>query len=109
MKHRPTFRKKDYPVAEIRRYLEPGPVVLVSSAWNGPRDARVENRRAKDHVDNNLMNTPNRTPAAAFPRDAAGPVLADSAFLQWKGLLVRRYRYPRVVDRFLVIATPESR
>ena len=33
MKHRPTFRKKDYPVAEIRRYLEPGLVVLVSSAW----------------------------------------------------------------------------
>lgn len=33
MKARPTFRKKDYPVAEIRRYLEPGPVVLVSSAW----------------------------------------------------------------------------
>jgi flavin reductase (DIM6/NTAB) family NADH-FMN oxidoreductase RutF len=33
VKHRPTFRKKDYPVSEIRRYLEPGPVVLVSSAW----------------------------------------------------------------------------
>ena len=28
-------RKRDYPVAEIRRYLEPGPVVLVSSAWRG--------------------------------------------------------------------------
>ena len=35
VKARPTFRKKDYPVAEIRRYLEPGPVVLVSSAWKG--------------------------------------------------------------------------
>ena len=33
VKHRATFRKKDYPVSEIRRYLEPGPVVLVSSAW----------------------------------------------------------------------------
>ena len=33
MKHRSTFRKKDYPASEIRRYLEPGPVVLVSSAW----------------------------------------------------------------------------
>ena len=33
MKHRSTFRKKDYPVSEIRRYLEPGPVALVSSAW----------------------------------------------------------------------------
>jgi flavin reductase (DIM6/NTAB) family NADH-FMN oxidoreductase RutF len=33
VKHKPTFRKKDYPVSEIRRYLEPGPVVLVSSAW----------------------------------------------------------------------------
>ena len=30
-----TYRKKDYPLAEIRRYLEPGPIVLVSSAWQG--------------------------------------------------------------------------
>ncbi len=30
-----TFHKKDFPVAEIRRYLEPGPIVLVSSAWRG--------------------------------------------------------------------------
>jgi hypothetical protein len=33
---------------------------------------------------NNLMNTPNRTSAAAFPRYAAGEVVADSASLQWK-------------------------
>ena len=26
---------KDYPLAEIRRHLEPGPIVLVSSAWKG--------------------------------------------------------------------------
>lgn len=31
----PIYKKKDYPVEEIRRYLEPGPVVLVSSAWKG--------------------------------------------------------------------------
>jgi flavin reductase (DIM6/NTAB) family NADH-FMN oxidoreductase RutF len=30
-----TYRKKDYPLSEIRRYLEPGPVVLVSSASKG--------------------------------------------------------------------------
>jgi flavin reductase (DIM6/NTAB) family NADH-FMN oxidoreductase RutF len=35
MNNRPTFRKKDYPVSEIRRYLEPGPVLLVSSASKG--------------------------------------------------------------------------
>ena len=35
MRHKLTFRKKDYPVSEIRRYLEPGPVVLVTSAWKG--------------------------------------------------------------------------
>jgi len=29
------FRKNDYPLSEIRRYLEPGPIVLVSSAWKG--------------------------------------------------------------------------
>jgi flavin reductase (DIM6/NTAB) family NADH-FMN oxidoreductase RutF len=29
------FLKRNYPLAKIRRYLEPGPVVLVSSAWKG--------------------------------------------------------------------------
>ena len=29
------FLKRDYPLSNIRRYLEPGPVVLVSSAWQG--------------------------------------------------------------------------
>lgn len=28
-------RKQDFPLDQIRRYLEPGPVVLVSSAWKG--------------------------------------------------------------------------
>lgn len=31
-------RKRNFPVEKIRRFLEPGPVVLVSSAWNGERD-----------------------------------------------------------------------
>ena len=53
------------------------------------------------------VNTPHRTSAAAFPRYAAGEVVADSASLQWKELFVRRYRFPNVVDRFLVPATPE--
>jgi hypothetical protein len=53
------------------------------------------------------MNTPDRTTAAAFPRYTIGEVLADSASFQWLGLFVRRYRFPRVVDRFLVPATPE--
>lgn len=30
--------KKDFPVADIRRFLEPGPIVLVSSAWQGKTD-----------------------------------------------------------------------
>lgn len=29
------YRKKDFPVWEVRRFLEPGPIVLVSSAWKG--------------------------------------------------------------------------
>jgi flavin reductase (DIM6/NTAB) family NADH-FMN oxidoreductase RutF len=29
------YRKKAYPLSEIRRYLEPGPIVLVSSSWKG--------------------------------------------------------------------------
>jgi len=27
------YRKRDFPLAEIRRFLEPGPIVLVSSRW----------------------------------------------------------------------------
>lgn len=27
------YRKKDFPVEKIRRFMEPGPIVLVSSAW----------------------------------------------------------------------------
>lgn len=27
--------KTDFPVSQVRRYLEPGPIVLVSSAWQG--------------------------------------------------------------------------
>ena len=30
-----TYRKADFPVSKIRRYLEPGPIVLVSSTWQG--------------------------------------------------------------------------
>jgi flavin reductase (DIM6/NTAB) family NADH-FMN oxidoreductase RutF len=29
------YDKRDFPVDNIRRYLEPGPIVLVSSAWRG--------------------------------------------------------------------------
>jgi len=29
------YPKRDFPVSEIRRFLEPGPIVLVSSAWRG--------------------------------------------------------------------------
>ncbi len=29
------YNKKDFPVSQIRQYLEPGPIVLVSSAWKG--------------------------------------------------------------------------
>lgn len=28
-------KKSDFPVSNVRRYLEPGPIVLVSSAWQG--------------------------------------------------------------------------
>jgi flavin reductase (DIM6/NTAB) family NADH-FMN oxidoreductase RutF len=29
------FDKQDFPVGEVRTFLEPGPIVLVSSAWKG--------------------------------------------------------------------------
>lgn len=27
------YKKRDYPVDRIRTFIEPGPIVLVSSAW----------------------------------------------------------------------------
>ena len=30
--------KRDFPVSEVRRYLEPGPIVLITSAWRQQRD-----------------------------------------------------------------------
>jgi AraC family transcriptional regulator len=53
------------------------------------------------------VTTSDRSTAAAFPRYLTGEVVADSVALQWPGLYARRWRLPRVVDRFLVPATPE--
>jgi flavin reductase (DIM6/NTAB) family NADH-FMN oxidoreductase RutF len=33
----PIRAKQDFPVDNVRRFLEPGPIVLVSSAWKGER------------------------------------------------------------------------
>lgn len=33
-----SFVKKDFPVSDVRRFLEPGPIVLVSSLWKGEKD-----------------------------------------------------------------------
>ena len=30
-----TYKKRNFPLDEIRRFVEPGPIVLVSSAWKG--------------------------------------------------------------------------
>lgn len=30
-----SYRKRGYPLAQVRHYLEPGPIVLVSLAWKG--------------------------------------------------------------------------
>jgi flavin reductase (DIM6/NTAB) family NADH-FMN oxidoreductase RutF len=32
------YDKQDFPIGEIRRFLEPGPIVLVSSAWRGKKN-----------------------------------------------------------------------
>jgi hypothetical protein len=47
------------------------------------------------------MKVPERTTAEVFPQHIGGEVLADSATLNWPGLFVRRYRFPRVVYGFL--------
>lgn len=33
-----TYKKRDFPVEKVRRFLEPGPVVLMSAAHEGERD-----------------------------------------------------------------------
>lgn len=33
-----SYKKRDFPVDEIRRFIEPGPIVLVSSCWKGKRN-----------------------------------------------------------------------
>ncbi len=55
----------------------------------------------------NKKTTPDRSTASVFPRYLSGEVIADSVAFQWQGLYARRWRFPRVVDRFLVPATPE--
>jgi flavin reductase (DIM6/NTAB) family NADH-FMN oxidoreductase RutF len=32
------YTKRTFPVSDVRRFLEPGPVVLLSSAWKGQRN-----------------------------------------------------------------------
>ena len=32
------YDKRDFPVGDVRRFLEPGPIVLVSSAWKGVKN-----------------------------------------------------------------------
>jgi flavin reductase (DIM6/NTAB) family NADH-FMN oxidoreductase RutF len=34
----PQYKKTDFPVGDVRRLIEPGPIVLVSSAWKGERN-----------------------------------------------------------------------
>jgi AraC family transcriptional regulator len=53
------------------------------------------------------MKTPDHTTAQVFPEYIGGEVIADSAALKWAGIFVRRYRFLRVVDSFLVPATTE--
>ncbi len=33
-----SYTKRDFPVSDVRRFLEPGPIVLVSSAWKGQQN-----------------------------------------------------------------------
>jgi flavin reductase (DIM6/NTAB) family NADH-FMN oxidoreductase RutF len=32
------YIKKDFPISDVRRFIEPGPIVLVSSSWKGESD-----------------------------------------------------------------------
>src|SRR5436305_8064257 len=89
----------------------------LSCAWNkrapphrcGETQRRLDPRiaYARSRSYSVLVRTPERTTAAAYPRHLTVDVVADSMKLRWTGLFARRYKHPRVVDRFLVPATPE--
>jgi flavin reductase (DIM6/NTAB) family NADH-FMN oxidoreductase RutF len=59
-----SYSKRDFPVANIRQLLEPGPVVLVSSAWKGK---------------NNIMTMGWHT-VLEFSPSLVGCVIADDNF-----------------------------
>ena len=42
-------KKYDFPVSKVRRFLEPGPVVLVSSAWKGETNIMTMGWHTYDH------------------------------------------------------------
>jgi len=82
-----------------------------TSPWDFSADSNIVTYRLGPRkclgLKNNLVNIPERTTAAVFSLYAPGQFVSDSASLKWPGLYVRRYRSPRIVDTFLVPATPE--
>ena len=82
-------------------------VLLVGKTLSSPRRSMDRPRADGETLPLLSMTTPDRTTAEVFPRYTGGEVLADSAALKWPGLFARRYRFPRVVDGFLVPATAE--
>ena len=78
------MRKRDFPVDDVRRFLEPGPIVLVSSAWKGKTnimthgvahgDGRVAVARRLFHLgsESQLRNDPEE-PGVRHQRPDGGP------------------------------------
>jgi hypothetical protein len=85
-----------------------GAVILTTGRIHCKKDI-CHNLRQFEQKENptRFMKTPERTTAEVFPRYLGGEVLADSAMLKWPGFFARRYRFPRVMDGFLVPATAE--
>src|ERR1700712_1085491 len=47
----PVRKKNDFPVTKVRRFLEPGPIVLVSSAYDGETNIMTMGWHMMDNYD----------------------------------------------------------
>ena len=50
-KKKKLFAKAHFPVSQVRRFLEPGPVVLLSSRWQGKNNIMCRNLARKSGLE----------------------------------------------------------
>ena len=66
-----SHKKKDFPVSNVRRFLEPGPIVLVSSAHEGEKNIMTMGWHMIMEFEPSLVISGTRTTAASWSPRAA--------------------------------------